>query len=70
MVIERQRKTGELDHLCWYCESCGKVLHDNAFQLEDLGTQLKPIIEEFYATESLRTCTHCNAVMEPPPAPK
>ena len=70
MVIERQRKTGELDHLRWYCESCGEVLHNASFQLEDLGSQLKPLIEEFYATESLRTCTHCNAVMEPPPAPK
>jgi len=67
LVIERQRKTGELDHLRWYCEGCGDVLHDAAFQLEDLGTQLKPIIEEFYATESLRTCK-CGAVMEPPPA--
>jgi 3-hydroxyanthranilate 3,4-dioxygenase len=70
MVIERQRKLGELDHLRWYCESCGEVLHDASFQLEDLGKQLKPVIEEFYATESLRTCKHCNAVMEPPPAPK
>lgn len=66
MVIERQRKTGELDHLCWYCESCGEVLHDAAFQLEDLGKQLKPIIQEYYADEALRTCGKCSAVMEVP----
>jgi len=66
MVVERQRKQGELDHLRWYCEGCGEVLHDAAFQLEDLATQLKPIIEEFYATESLRTCNSCQAVMQPP----
>ena len=70
MVIERQRKPGELDHLRWYCESCGETLHDASFQLEDLGTQLKPIIENFYADESLRACKHCNAVMEPPAPPK
>ena len=46
LVIERTRKQGELDHLRWYCESCGEVLRDTAFQLEDLGLQLKPIIEE------------------------
>ena len=36
------------------------------FQLVDLGSQLKPVIEEFYATESLRTCKHCGEVMQPP----
>ena len=66
LVIERQRKTGERDHLRWYCEGCGKILYDADFQLEDLGKQLKPIIEEFYATESLRTCDSCGAVMEVP----
>ena len=66
LVIERQRKPGERDHLRWYCEQCGKILHDADFQLEDLGKQLKPIIEEFYATESLRTCDSCGAVMEVP----
>ena len=66
MVIERVRKQGELDHLRWYCEACGEVLHDAAFQLEDLTTQLKPIIENFYADESLRTCKSCDSVMRPP----
>ncbi len=67
MVIERVRKPGELDHLRWYCEGCGEVLHDASFQLEDLGTQLKPIIEQFYADEKLRTCGHCDTIMQPPP---
>lgn len=66
MVIERVRKPGELDHLRWYCESCGEMLHDAAFQLEDLATQLKPIIENFYEDESLRTCNGCDSVMQPP----
>ena len=68
MVVERQRKPGELDHLRWYCEQCGEVLHDASFQLEDLASQLKPIIESFYADESVRTCKSCHAVMQPPPA--
>lgn len=66
MVIERQRRQGELDHLRWYCEKCGDILHDAAFELEDLGSQLKPIIEEFYADQRLRTCKKCGAVMEVP----
>ena len=67
MVIERQRKTDERDHLRWYCEKCGDVLHDASFPLENLATQLKPIIENFYADESLRTCDKCGTVMQPPP---
>ena len=66
MVIERVRKPGELDHLRWFCEGCGEVLHDSAFQLEDLGVQLKPIIENFYSDESLRTCKGCGDVMQVP----
>lgn len=66
LVIERQRRAGELDHLRWYCESCGEVLHDASFELEDLGSQLKPIIERFYAEESLRTCAACGTVMQAP----
>jgi 3-hydroxyanthranilate 3,4-dioxygenase len=66
LVIERQRKEGELDHLRWYCENCMEVLHDASFQLEDLGKQLKPVIEDFYADEALRTCKKCSAVMEVP----
>ncbi len=66
LVIERQRKVGERDHLRWYCEGCEEILHDVDFQLEDLGKQLKPIIEEFYAKESLRTCDSCGTVMEVP----
>ena len=67
MVIERVREESEIDHLRWYCESCGEILHDSTFPLEDLGTQLKPIIERFYADESLRTCRKCGTVMQPPP---
>ena len=66
LVVERRRKPGELDHLRWYCEECGDVLHDAAFPLKDLGTQLKPIIETFYADEALRTCNACGTVMQPP----
>ena len=70
MVIERRRKPGELDHLRWYCDSCGEVIHDASFQLEDLGKQLKPIIENYYQDETLRTCKSCGGVMEVPTAGK
>jgi 3-hydroxyanthranilate 3,4-dioxygenase len=66
LVIERKRVEGELDHLRWFCEKCGAELHDAEFQLVDLGKQLKPIIEGYYADTSLRTCRKCGHVMEVP----
>lgn len=68
MVIERVRADHEQDHLRWYCDGCGEVLHDAAFHLEDLGKQLKPVIENYYADESLRTCKSCGEVMQTPTA--
>jgi 3-hydroxyanthranilate 3,4-dioxygenase len=66
MVVERRRRDGELDHLRWYCDGCGEIVHDAAFRLEDLGAQLKPIIESYYADEALRTCDGCGRI-DPPP---
>ncbi len=68
MVIERVRKPEELDILRWYCEDCGTILHDASLQLLDLGTQLKPIIENFYGDEALRTCKKCGMVHKIPAA--
>ena len=66
LVIERQRTPDEIDRLQWFCDGCGKMLHDAPFHLQDLGAQLKPIIEGYYADESLRTCGSCGAVQQPP----
>lgn len=66
LVVERQRRPGELDHLQWYCDSCDHLLYDASFELVDLGKQLKPVIENFYADEKLRTCKDCGTVMSVP----
>jgi 3-hydroxyanthranilate 3,4-dioxygenase len=66
MVVERMRASDEIDHLRWYCEKCGEMLYDSRFHCKDLGTQLKPLIENFFADESLRTCKKCGTVMQAP----
>jgi 3-hydroxyanthranilate 3,4-dioxygenase len=66
MVVERMRRPEERDHLKWFCERCGAVLHDASFHCKDLGTELKPIIENYFADESKRTCKACGTVMQPP----
>ncbi len=70
MVVERMREPKEIDHMRWFCESCGELLHDAQFHCKDLGTQLKPIIERFFADEAARTCRKCGTVMQPPAPPK
>ena len=66
MVVERVRGAHELDHLQWYCDECNNLLHDATFHCSDIETQLKPIIEDFYADESRRTCSACGAILAPP----
>lgn len=70
MVIERRRPEGEHDHLRYYCEKCGNVLFDPDFYLTDIVKQLKPLMEQFWADEKLRTCKTCGTVMQPPVAAK
>jgi 3-hydroxyanthranilate 3,4-dioxygenase len=70
LVVERRRRPGERDHLQWYCERCDHLLYDASFELVDLGSQLKPIIEKFYGDQKLRTCGKCGTVMQVPTPPK
>ncbi len=66
LVIEMERGKEELDHLRWYCEKCEEIVHDASFHCVDLGSQLKGAIEEYYATESMRTCKKCGHVNSVP----
>ena len=63
LVIERRRHEGEVDKLLWFCDSCGRPLHEAGFALKDIGTQIKSAIGAFAADEKARTCEHCGAVM-------
>jgi len=66
LVIERKRDDKELDGFHWYCENCGILLHEKYFVLENIVTQLPPVLQEFYDSEDLRTCKKCGTVMASP----
>eukprot|EP00043_Microstomoeca_roanoka_P016221 m.164722 g.164722 ORF g.164722 m.164722 type:complete len:337 (+) comp16414_c0_seq4:1974-2984(+) len=56
LVIERERKETEVDGLRYYCPDDETVpLWERWFHCEDLGTQLKPVIEEYFASEEHKT---------------
>jgi 3-hydroxyanthranilate 3,4-dioxygenase len=59
LVIERKRFEGEQDGLMWYCESCNHKLYEEYFQLTNIETQLPPVFERFYGSETHRTCDAC-----------
>ncbi|NNE73235.1 MAG: 3-hydroxyanthranilate 3,4-dioxygenase [Acidimicrobiales bacterium] len=61
VVVERQRRDGELDRIRWYCDCCDEVLYERQFALADIVTELKAILDEFNASEALRTC-RCGCV--------
>ncbi|KAJ7720285.1 3-hydroxyanthranilic acid dioxygenase [Mycena maculata] len=69
VVMERVRPEGSLDRLRWYCRSGAHaeptVIYEEAFHVTDLGTQLKPVIQRWQASEEVRTCGACGAVAEP-----
>ena len=64
LVLERTRKPGEIDKLMWFCENCGKPLHEAGFPLKDIGTQIKEAIVNYSNNTEARTCKHCGTVME------
>jgi len=59
LVVERERLDGELDGLRWYVpgQEGSTVLYNEWFHCTDLGTQLKPVIERFFASDASRTKT-------------
>jgi len=59
LVMEVKRQPGMQDGLIWFCERCDQKVYDEYFILGDIGTQLKAIMERFYASSELRTCKHC-----------
>jgi 3-hydroxyanthranilate 3,4-dioxygenase len=62
LVVEAPRFAKGTHHLRWYCRSCNSLLHDAAFEPQDLGKQIKAMIEEFNGKEELRKCKKCGAI--------
>lgn len=66
LVIERKRRPDELDRLAWFCEGCGARLYEATFSCANIETELREVIQRFNASEALRTCTTCGAVLPVP----
>ncbi len=69
MVIERRRPPGELEHLAFYCESCGQLVHDIEFDCKDIVEHFRDIMEAFWKDDQKRTCKNCGTKVEKPVTP-
>lgn len=66
LVIERYRSEEELDGFMWYCESCNTKLYEEFVMVKDIVKQLPLIMDKFYLSKELCTCTTCGTIMQPP----
>ncbi|XP_056148026.1 3-hydroxyanthranilate 3,4-dioxygenase [Lampris incognitus] len=55
LVVERRRLPSETDCLRYYVGNSTDVLFEKWFYCESLGTQLVPIIKEFFASKQCKT---------------
>uniref|UniRef100_A0A0N8EUU6 3-hydroxyanthranilate 3,4-dioxygenase n=1 Tax=Heterocephalus glaber TaxID=10181 RepID=A0A0N8EUU6_HETGA len=55
LVIERRRLETEQDGLRYFVGDTVDILYEKWFYCKDLGTQLAPIIQEFFHSEQYRT---------------
>lgn len=71
LVVERRRPPGETEHLQFYCEKCGKLVHDIEFDCKDIVEHFKQAMEDFWADAKLSTCGNCGQrVTKPKPIRK
>ena len=66
LVIERYRNHDEKDGFQWYCEQCRNLLHHVEIPVSDIVKQLPIVMDQFFSSESLRTCKICETVMQKP----
>jgi 3-hydroxyanthranilate 3,4-dioxygenase len=68
IVVERRRRSDELDGFSWYCEKCGNCLYLERVAVHDIVSQLPGIFSRFFSSPERRTCKVCGTVM-PAPSP-
>ena len=66
LVVEQPRPEGVKDKLQWYSDDTHELVHEAEFTLENIEVDLKRIMAEFWADESLRTNKSTGSVIQPP----
>ena len=62
LVVEYQRKEGELDGFEWACGNCANLVHRVEVQVQAIDKDLPPLFAAFDADTEARTCPHCGTL--------
>ena len=62
LVVERKRRSEEKDGLRWYCHECGNTLYEEVFHLQDITTDLLPVMDRYHGDETNQKCDKCGHV--------
>jgi len=67
LVIERQRRDGEIDRFQWFCSECDHLLHEEQFVVSDYRSDpVSVAYRNFFESKEHRTCGRCSHVMPNP----
>ncbi len=66
LVVEQKRPEGVMDKLQWYSDDTHELVYEAEFRLENIDVDLKPIMDEFWSNEELRTCKSTGSIIAPP----
>ena len=67
LVIERQRREGEIDRFQWFCPECDHLLHEEQFVVSDYRSDpVSAAYSNFFESKERRTCDSCSHVMPNP----
>ena len=66
MVVERTRPAGEMEHIVFYCEGCGELVHDIEFDCKDIVEHFRDAMELFWKNDQQRTCNNCGQMVDKP----
>jgi 3-hydroxyanthranilate 3,4-dioxygenase len=67
LVLERQRRAGEVDRFQWFCPNCDGLLHEERAVVSDYRADpVSKAYQRFFGSEELRTCKSCGHVMPAP----
>jgi 3-hydroxyanthranilate 3,4-dioxygenase len=67
VVVERNRKAGEVEHQVFYCDKCYELVHDNEFDCRDIVEHFRDAMEAFWADPQLSTCQCGHRIARPGP---
>jgi 3-hydroxyanthranilate 3,4-dioxygenase len=66
LVVEQKRPPGAKDRLQWYSDDTHELVYEAEFALDNIETDLKRIMHEFWSNEDLRRCKSTGSIVAPP----